>query len=160
MALPAPGDRRPAPAGRGQPGGQRALPGVAGGGGGDDAAGRADGGGVPAGALARPAGAGLEPLAEADAALLAAVNGGEFAINGFRNRDVRQRLYGERPADPAQARRQAAKVTRQLRLLRAHGLIRKVPKTHRYVLSEAGRPTITAILAARQADSAALTAVP
>ncbi len=48
-------------------------------------------------------------------------------------------------------------VTRQLRLLRAHGLIRKVPKTHRYVVSEAGRRTITALLAARNASVDQLT---
>ncbi len=39
----------------------------------------------------------------------------------------------------------------------AHGLIRKVPKTHRYVVSEAGRRTITALLAARNASVDQLT---
>ena len=39
----------------------------------------------------------LNPLGKTDAELLAAVNRGEFAINGFRNRDVRARLY--RPAE-------------------------------------------------------------
>lgn len=99
----------------------------------------------------------LNPLAEDDAALLTAVNRGEFAINGFRNRDLAALLDGERPADPAQAKKQAAKVTRQLRLLRAHKLISKVPKTHRYVLTETGRTTINAILAARQASARRLT---
>jgi hypothetical protein len=47
-------------------------------------------------------------------------------------------------------------VTRQLRLLRAHGLIHKVPKTHRYVVSESGRQAITALLAARNASVEAL----
>jgi hypothetical protein len=97
----------------------------------------------------------LNPLAEKDAALLAAVNRGEFAVNGFRNRDLRVQLYGERPVSAAR-RRQASSVTRQLRLLRAHGLINKVPRTHRYVLSEEGRKAITAILAARRADSSKL----
>jgi hypothetical protein len=101
----------------------------------------------------------LNPLAADDAALLAAVNHGEFAINGFRNRDLRPLLYGVAEVSPEEGRRRAAKVTRQLRLLRAHGLIRKVPKTHRYVLTDHGRTTITAILAARQADSATLTKV-
>jgi hypothetical protein len=40
-------------------------------------------------------------------------------------------------------------VTRQLRLLRAHGLIQKVPKTHRYQVTAQGRQIITAILSAR-----------
>jgi hypothetical protein len=95
----------------------------------------------------------LNPLAEGDAALLAAVNRGEFAINGFRNRDLVPLLQGKRSQDPAAAKRQAAKVTRQLRLLRAHKLIVKVQKTHRYVLTSTGRSTINAILAAREANA-------
>jgi hypothetical protein len=95
----------------------------------------------------------LNPLAEGDAALLTAVNRGEFAINGFRNRDLAPLLYPESPDDPANAKRQAAKVTRQLRLLRAHKLIVKVQGTHRYVLTKNGRTTINAILAARQANA-------
>jgi hypothetical protein len=43
-------------------------------------------------------------------------------------------------------------VTRQLRLLRAHGLIHKVATTHRYQVSEAGQRTIAALLSARAAD--------
>jgi len=48
-------------------------------------------------------------------------------------------------------------VTRQLRLLRAHGLIRKIPKTHRYLLTTHGRQLSCAILAARRANTAELT---
>jgi hypothetical protein len=97
----------------------------------------------------------LNPLAEADARLLTAVAHGEFAVNGFRNRDVRALLYGEAP-ESAAAKRQSAAVTRQLRLLRGHGLIHKVAHTHRYVVSEHGRQVIAAVLAARQADTAKL----
>lgn len=99
----------------------------------------------------------LNPLAPDDTALLTAVNRGEFAINGFRNRDLRPLLFGDAPVSPSARRRQSAAVTRKLRLLRAHGLIRKVPKTHRYVLSAEGRTIINALLAARQADTAKLT---
>jgi hypothetical protein len=101
----------------------------------------------------------LNPLAAEDAALLQAINHGEFTINGFRNRDLRRLLYDANDKSPKEERRLSAKVTRQLRLLRAHGLIQKVPKTHRYVLSDEGRRTITAILAARQANTATLTKV-
>ena len=92
-----------------------------------------------------------------DAKLLEAVNGGEFLVNGFRNRDLRGRLYGEAPADAKALRRQSAAVTRKLRMLRAHGLIHKVPRTHRYLLTEKGRACITALLAARAVDTAKLT---
>jgi hypothetical protein len=100
----------------------------------------------------------LNPLGQADAELLAIVNRGEFAINGFRNRDVRARLY---PAthDRQRERKQMAAVGRKLRLLRAHGLIAKVSKTHRYTVTEKGRRIITALLAARQASTEKLTAL-
>ena len=95
----------------------------------------------------------LNPLAAGDAALLTAVSRHEFLINGLRNRDLRRLLYGSAPATAAEQRRQSAAVTRQLRLLRGHGLIHKVPKTHRYVVSEAGRKAMTALLAARDASA-------
>ena len=44
-------------------------------------------------------------------------------------------------------------MTRQLRLLRAHGLIRKVSHTHRYVLARTAAVTIDALLAARHANT-------
>lgn len=94
----------------------------------------------------------LNPLGVEDATLLGAVNRGEFAINGFRNRDVRQHLYAKPTGDPREQRRRSTATTRKLRLLRAHGLIRKVPKTHRYILTDRGREIITTILAARCAD--------
>lgn len=94
----------------------------------------------------------LNPLAPEDAALLEAISPGEYAISGFRNRDVRARLYGDAP-DAKKKKQQAAKVTRLLRLLRGHGLITKVPKTHRYQLTDHGRQCVAALLAARQANT-------
>jgi hypothetical protein len=99
----------------------------------------------------------LNPLAAGDAALLAAVSRHEFLINGLRNRDLRRLLYGDKTGTAAEQRRQSAAVTRQLRLLRAHRLIQKVPRTHRYKVSEAGRRAITALLAARNASADELT---
>lgn len=88
----------------------------------------------------------------ADLALLAAVSRGEFATAGFRNRDIRLILHHESSkASPDEVRRVAARVGRQLRLLRAHGLIRKVPKSHRYVLTARGNQLTAAISAARNA---------
>jgi hypothetical protein len=99
----------------------------------------------------------LNPLGAADAALLEAVSRHEFLINGLRNRDLRRLLYGAGEVPAAEQRRRSAAVTRQLRLLRAHGLIHKVPRTHRYVVSAAGRQAITALLAARNASAEELT---
>jgi hypothetical protein len=101
----------------------------------------------------------LNPLAAEDAALLTAVHRGEYLITGFRNRDVRAVLYGAASSpDPAVARRRSGAVTRKLRLLRAHGLIRKVARTHRYLFTAKGQVLVAALLAARQADTATLAA--
>lgn len=95
----------------------------------------------------------LRPFDEPDMKLLESVARGEFAINGFRNRDVRQLLMGRDPEkDKAAIRRRSGQVTRQLRLLRAHGLIRKVPRTHRYMLNEKGKQLATLLLAAKNAS--------
>lgn len=99
----------------------------------------------------------LNPLAPADAALLAAVARGEFAITGCRNRDLREALFPP-TRDAALTRRRAGVVTRHLRLLRAHGVLRKVPRSHRYQVTPNGRRILTALLAAQHADVAKLTA--
>ncbi len=76
---------------------------------------------------------------------------GEYLIAGCRNRDIRAILFGE-PA-PEELKRQSGKVTRLLRLLRAHGVIAKIAKTHRYQLTEKGRSSISALHAARNATT-------
>jgi hypothetical protein len=98
---------------------------------------------------------GLQPFGQ-DAALLAAINRGEFTLNGFRNRDIRGLLFGK-ISDAQQRRRKAAAVTRKLQLLRAHGLIRRISKTHRYQLTAKGHQIVTALQAALQASTEELT---
>lgn len=100
----------------------------------------------------------LNPLSAGDGRLLEVVNRGEFAINGFRNRDLRGLLFPKPAADQAEARQRSAAVGRKLRLLRAHGLIHKIAKTHRYQLSPHGREVINALLSARHASTATLAA--
>lgn len=93
----------------------------------------------------------INPWGKEDGALLEAISRGEFAINGLRNRDLQRLLYKTKPTEIEQ-RRRAGAVTRKLRLLRGHGLLKKVSGTHRYVLTPKGRDIATALLAARQAD--------
>jgi len=88
---------------------------------------------------------GLHPWAE-DQELFAAVNHGEFLLNGFRNRDLQNLLYGAPAALPLERRRRWSAISRKLRLFRSHGLIQKVPRTHRYHLTEAGRTILLAVL--------------
>ena len=94
----------------------------------------------------------LNPFEAADAQLLAAVNRGEWALKGFRNREIRVLLFGEAKS-ASQQRSQAAKVSRRLGLLHAHGLIAKVSHTYRWQVTQKGRRILTAMLAARQADT-------
>ena len=89
--------------------------------------------------------------------MLQAVSRGEFLISGFRNRDVRVALYGP-TEEVVERRREAGRVSRKLAMLRAHGLIKKIPRTHRYLLTTSGVQATSAILAARQASLAQLTA--
>ena len=99
----------------------------------------------------------INPHAPHDSALLEAISRGEFTLNGFRNRDIRARLFAKSACTRAEQKRQAAAVSRKLRLLRAHRLIRKVPRTHRYQLTQAGRIVVTALIAARNANAQQLT---
>ena len=99
----------------------------------------------------------LKPLGAEDARLLEAVSRGEFLVNGVRNRDLRPLLLDKVGSSAAERKRQTAAVTRQIRLLRAHGILRKVPKSHRYQVTATGRTLLTALAAARQADTKKLT---
>lgn len=98
----------------------------------------------------------LNPLAPDDSRLLEAISRGEWLISGFRNRDLRAILFGEAP-DASTRHRQAAHVTRLLGLVRAHGLIKKVPRTHRYLLTTEGTSVIPALLAVNHATLQQLT---
>jgi hypothetical protein len=95
---------------------------------------------------------GLRAWSKHDLALFRAVNRGEFCLNGFRNRDLRLQLFGDDPADRAETRRRAARVSRLIRMLRAHRIVHKLPRTHRYRISPIGRRVLTAILCAHEAS--------
>ena len=99
----------------------------------------------------------LNVFAEEDLKLLESIARGEFAINGLSNARLRQAIHGDPPPDPQERKRQSGKVTRQIRMLRAHRLLKKAPKSHRYHLTVRGRQVVTAVLAARSASAATLT---
>jgi hypothetical protein len=93
----------------------------------------------------------LNPLAASDLNLLRTVGRGEFILNGLRNRDVKAALFGA-SVEGKEAKRQSSAVTRLLRLLRAHGVIQKVNKTHRYQVTTQGRELIAALTATHAAQ--------
>jgi len=88
-----------------------------------------------------------------DLALLEAISRGELATSGFRNRDIRHLLHPDAvSSSPRDVRRFSAKTSRRLRLLRAHGIIRKVPRTFRYRLTTRGQLLTAALFATRTAN--------
>ncbi len=107
--------------------------------------------GTPPGQAARYV-RGLNPLAAADAQLLTAISDPKWLVHGLRNRDLVAALYPTTAADPVEKRRRSARVTRLLRLLRGHGLLHKIPGTHRYEVGTQARIQIQALLACRNAN--------
>jgi hypothetical protein len=114
----------------------------------------------------------LNPHAPADARVLETLSRGEFTIsafpsrhvnvakrrvNGFRNRDLRALLFADAQAAPPDQQRHAASVSRQLALLRAHGLVRKVHGTHRYHLTTRGRVIVAVLISLRNVGTDTLT---
>lgn len=100
---------------------------------------------------------GLRLFQADDALLLKTISSGDFMLNGLRNRDLQRRMYATPATDEIEARRRSGRVSRLLRMLRAHGLLRKVSGTHRYQITDSGRKILTAIAAMRSATVAQLT---
>jgi hypothetical protein len=92
---------------------------------------------------------GLNLLRLEEQKLFRAVLRGEQHVNGFRNRDLQAVLFPTRVKRVAEQRRRTAHVSRLLHLLRAHGLIAKVPHAHRYRVTTKGETLMSAALYAR-----------
>jgi hypothetical protein len=73
--------------------------------------------------------------------LFVALSDGAFLINGFNNKLLRQKIFID-----ADSKRKINKTTRLIAKLRAHKLIKKVPKKNKYYLTSNGRKIINAIL--------------
>ena len=100
----------------------------------------------------------LRPVSPEDARLFEAVLHGEQLIRGFSNRDVQAHLFPTSTNDPRERRRRSAHVSRKLRLLRAHRLVRKVPRRRLYRITPKGHRTMTTALAFRHTDARLLRA--
>ena len=101
----------------------------------------------------------LRPWSEADRLLFEAVSRGEFVLQGFTNADVAARLYpGDHP-DKTERSRIASRVCYRLKLLRTHGLIRKIKNQRRYRVTPKGREIISAILITQHATLQQLNAL-
>jgi hypothetical protein len=94
----------------------------------------------------------LHPWSAPDIEVLRAVGHGEFLTNGFQNRDLVAILYPAVADDPQERRRASGRISRLLRILRAHGLIRRVEHSYRYLVTNRGRQVIAAVIATSEAS--------
>ncbi len=76
---------------------------------------------------------GLNFFSDDDQLMLGTLSRGEFNICGFQNRNLCQRMKNKT----------SSQISRIIKRLRVHGLIRKIPRTYRYHLTKLGRYVIT-----------------
>lgn len=100
----------------------------------------------------------LEPTGK-DLALLEAIADPRFTIGGFCNKDLRLLLKDDDRYIGKTEKQRSGMTTRSLRLLRDHGVIRRLPKSRRYQLTSKGRQLVTALQAALAASTEQLTAI-
>ena len=93
---------------------------------------------------------GLDPVSK-DRELLLAICNPAFRISGLTNKMLREQLSDTTFETGRTNKQLSAKISRHLRLLRAHGIIRKLPKQNRYQMTLKGvrlTNALNAILAA------------
>jgi len=100
----------------------------------------------------------LRPISPQEVPLFRTILHGEFALRGFQNLDLRRHLFPTSDTDLIARRQVAARVTRSLRLLRAHGLIKKVSRTRYYRITRKRHHVMTTALHFRETDLALLAA--
>lgn len=79
-----------------------------------------------------------------DLKLMKEVMRGEYTSVGFTNSDLRKRLFTSDAPTPEEKRRRSGRISYLIRILRAHGLVRKITGAFRYRVTKAGRSQITA----------------
>ena len=82
---------------------------------------------------------GFNLLAEEDTSVFRVLVRGELFISGFTNKDLRRHLD-----------KTSAQVTRLLKRLRVHGLIKKVGRRYKYYLTQLGRQVVLMLLKLRE----------
>jgi len=73
--------------------------------------------------------------------LFVALSDGAYLINGFNNKLIRKKIFND-----CDSRKNISKTTRLFAKLKAHKIIKKVPKKNRYYLTKTGRSVINSIL--------------
>ena len=83
---------------------------------------------------------GFNLLRDDDYRFFLAILRGEFNINGLISKDLRRLLPEKTPAQ----------ISRLLKRMRVHGLIKKIGRTYKYYLTKLGRTTIITALKLRE----------
>jgi len=83
-----------------------------------------------------------------DSELLRAISDPAFEVGAITNSKLQEKLDGTPWAHNMTGKRLSARITRHLRLLRDHGLIKKLPNQRKYVLTSKGRRIAAALNAA------------
>lgn len=86
----------------------------------------------------------LDPTGK-DLALLEAIGDHAFCVSGLNNKMLRERLRNTSWGSGRTDVQLSARISRHLRLLRDHGLIRKIPNQWRYHLTAKGRQLVAAL---------------
>jgi hypothetical protein len=100
----------------------------------------------------------FNPVDNNDLALFRAALAGEHTINGFRNKDITNRLYPTSAASRAEAKRRCARTSRQIAKLRGHGLVAKIPNRRLYRVTSYGQRVMSAALTVHDTFPAAYAA--
>jgi hypothetical protein len=95
--------------------------------------------------------AGFSVLSKNDYNLFGAAMSGEFAVNGFRNRDLRGKLYPNiKCLTKKETMRFTARVSRLIFKMRSHSLVEKVPRSALYRITPKGLRVFSSVIEFRQ----------
>jgi hypothetical protein len=94
----------------------------------------------------------FNPLAPQDCQVFEAVMAGEHQIYGFRNRDLRSRLYDRPAPSPEVAKRRCARTSRLISKLRSHRLVAKVQGQRLYRVTPRGQRVLGAVIRFRESE--------
>ena len=84
--------------------------------------------------------------------IMETVCNGKYFINGFRNKDIRRTIF----PNIKDSHKLSSKTSRTLKKLRQHGLIKKVSRSRRYIVTSKGRRIMGALIEIRHKEYPAL----
>jgi len=88
-----------------------------------------------------------------DLELLQAISDPVFDVGFITNKELQKKLHSTQWAKEMTGKRLSSRISRHLRLLREHGLIKKLPNQRKYILTEKGRKITTALNAVLAAST-------